>query len=131
MFFDTVVFDLDNTLYDYSYCHEYALNISLLEISKICNPSQEFEGINPVLERSLQRINKVYSRKLTIKVLGKIKKGDSCECGKMTKLEYHHEIYPLTEKGIKKAYSNNQIIVICKRCHENLHSSELNMKESL
>ncbi len=37
MFFDTAIFDLDNTLYSYSDCHKVALNLVLDELSKDCN----------------------------------------------------------------------------------------------
>ena len=78
MFFDSIIFDLDNTLYDYDYCHEKALDFVIKKISKSenisyqhcksvytkCNKSLKYELNNTASSHS-----KFISFKLTLELI--------------------------------------------------------------
>ena len=46
MFYNGIIFDLDNTLYNYDICHEYALNKVIYYLLEYCPNDFSYEYIN-------------------------------------------------------------------------------------
>jgi hypothetical protein len=64
---------------------------------------------------------KALSREFTNVVLGHLRKDLICsECKKKKKIEFHHEVYPLTAKEIIEAYKKGLIVAVCRKCHRSI-----------
>ncbi len=63
-----------------------------------------------------------WSRSNTNVVLGLC--NELCKICKKRKGEWHHEVYPIRNYLIRKAYEDGKIFPICKDCHESYHSKD-------